>query len=82
MRYVKDNANNTAYLYLSTETVVSSKEFIADNVIVDLDLHGKPVGIELLNLHITIPFEEMFETYDFTGHSTEEIKDMICFHNR
>lgn len=57
-----DRCARAAYLTLSTSAVVRTEEF-DDATLVDLDVWGRVVGIEFLDLAAEIPLEDILHRY-------------------
>jgi uncharacterized protein YuzE len=57
-----DQDAGAAYLQFSDCAVTRSVEF-NDHIIVDLDVHGVVVGIELLDLKKSVPLDELVEKF-------------------
>ena len=49
MKITYDQRVDALYIYLTDEQPVASSEVINDDVVLDLDEHGKVIGIEVLN---------------------------------
>ncbi len=49
-----DSSANAAYICFSTEDVFESEE-VSDGIILDYDLNGRIVGMEVLNAHAHLP---------------------------
>ncbi len=66
--YSSDAAVNCAYIYVAgspgtdTASVAKTVSF-SDEILIDLDSDGNPIGIELLNQSVNIPIESLISAF-------------------
>ncbi len=66
--YSSDNAVNCTYIYVAgspgtdTASVATTVPF-SDEILIDLDPDGNPIGIELLDLSVNIPIESLISAF-------------------
>ncbi len=58
IRVEVDLGVGASYIYLSDSEVAKTREF-SDSIMVDLDRNGVVVGIEILGLNTSVPFDEL-----------------------
>ncbi len=66
--YSSDNAVNCAYIYVAgspgTDAASVAKTVpFSDEILIDLDPDGNPIGIELLNQTARIPIESLISAF-------------------
>nr|WP_227992854.1 DUF2283 domain-containing protein [Pseudactinotalea sp. HY160] len=67
-----DQDADAAYIRLSTETVVETRE-VTEDVMVDLDMNGIAVGVEVLGLDADIPYTTLCTEF----HVHSDVVDLL-----
>ena len=76
-RFEVDVANQLAYFHLGNKEI-SGTQAISDDINVDFDLDGCPVGLELIGLKTSIPNERLIADFGFTQKDLNEIARLLA----